>query len=190
MFFIFYDKIVMVIVMDLRVKSNWITLMQMFVFSAFVGYIYEVIFYYFDMGKIINRGTTFGPWIPIYGFGTVFIILFCYKLRKKPFLVFMLTCFISGIVEFFSGYCIFHIFNVRLWDYNVEILNFGNIGGYICLRSVLLFGVSSLLLLYFVLPFFEKLNSKNNKCVNYISIGLFLLFVLDMILSGIFRLIK
>ena len=77
MFFKFYDKIVMVIVMDLRVKSNWITLMQMFVFSAFVGYIYEVIFYYFDMGKIINRGTTFGPWIPIYGFGTVFIILFC-----------------------------------------------------------------------------------------------------------------
>lgn len=190
MFFKFYDKIVMVIVMDLRVKSNWITLMQMFVFSAFVGYIYEVIFYYFDMGKIINRGTTFGPWIPIYGFGTVFIILFCHKLRKKPFLVFIITCFISGIVEFFSGYCIFHIFNVRLWDYNVEILNFGNVGGYICLRSVLLFGVSSLLLLYFVLPFFEKLNSKNNKCVNYISIGLFSLFVLDMILSGVFRLIK
>ena len=61
--------------MDLKDKKTWLTLAQLFVFSAFVGYIYEVIFYYFDMGKIINRGTTFGPWIPIYGFGILFITL-------------------------------------------------------------------------------------------------------------------
>lgn len=172
--------------MNLKDKKNILTLMQLFVFSGVVGYIYEVIFYYFDMGKIINRGTTFGPWIPVYGFGTLFITLICYKLRDKPLIVFLLACLISAIVEFSTGYFFLHVFNTRLWDYNVEILNFGNIGGYICLRSVLLFGTSSLLILKFVLPFFEKLNSKNNKCVTYISMGLFSLFVLDIILSCIF----
>ena len=190
MFFFLYDKIYMVIIMNLKDKNNWITLMQMFVFSAVVGYIYEVIFYYFDMGKIVNKGTTFGPWIPIYGFGTLFIVLICYSFRKKPLIVFLLASLISGIVEFLSGYIIFHVFHTRLWDYNVEILNFGNIGGYVCLRSILLFGISSLFIFYYVLPFFEKLNSKNNRYVKYISVGLFSIFIFDMVLSGIIRLIK
>ena len=41
---------------------------------------------------------------------------------------------------------------MRLWDYNVEIWNWLNIGGYVCLRSVLFFGVSGLLLSYVVYP--------------------------------------
>ena len=176
--------------MDLKDKKTWLTLAQLFVFSAFVGYIYEVIFYYFDMGKIINRGTTFGPWIPIYGFGILFITLVCYKFKSKPLFVFLVGCLISGIVEFCSGYFFFHVFNTRLWDYNVEILNYGNIGGYICLRSVLLFGVSSLLIILFVLPFFEKINDKGIKKVTILSILLLILFIVDIVLSGIVRLIK
>lgn len=38
------------------------------------------------------------------------------------------------------------------WDYNVERFSFGSIGGFVCLRSVLIFGVSGLFLMYFVLP--------------------------------------
>ena len=34
-----------------------------------------------------------------------------------------------------------------------EILSFGNIGGYICLRSVLFFGISGLFLVYAIIPF-------------------------------------
>ena len=160
--------------------------MQMFVFSGIIGFIYEEIFYYFDLGMIVKRGTTFGPWIPVYGFGTLFITLVCYNLRKKPLLVFLLATLISAIVEFSTGYVVYNFFHTRLWDYNIEILNFGNIGGYICLRSVLLFGISSLFLFYGALPIFEKINSKNNKLIKIISISLFSLFILDIILSAIF----
>ncbi len=44
-----------------------------------------------------------------------------------------------GLLEFIVGYLLLHISHIRLWDYNTEILNYGNIGGYICLRSVLFF---------------------------------------------------
>ena len=51
-----------------------IILLSMFVGAVF-GYIYEVIFYKIDTGHFINRGTTFGPWIPIYAYGTLLIYL-------------------------------------------------------------------------------------------------------------------
>lgn len=51
----------------------------------------------------------------------------------------------------------------RCWNYNTEILNFGNIGGFICLRSVLFFGLSSLLLIYIIIPICFTITTKMNK---------------------------
>ena len=53
--------------------------------------------------------------------------------------------------------------DVKCWDYNQEILNFGNINGYVCLRSVLIFGISSLLLMYIIVPLCFYLAKNMNK---------------------------
>ena len=75
------------------------------------------------MGYFIKRGTTYGPWIPIYGFGALFITIVGYKFRNKPLLVFLISSLVSGLLEFVTGYLLFHVSNIRLWDYNNEILN-------------------------------------------------------------------
>ena len=163
-----------------------IILFQLFVAGGIFGFIYEEIFYYFDMGVITKRGITFGPWIPIYAFGSIFITLLCRKYKEKPMIVFLLGTITSGVLEFITGYLLFHIFHTRLWDYNVEILNFGNIGGYICLRSVLFFGISSLFLIYGMIPLFQKIRDKTNKKINsIITMSLWILFILDIIISCI-----
>lgn len=169
--------------MELNEKNNIIKLMQLFLFGGIFGFIYEEIFYLIDLGKLVKRGSTYGPWIPIYAFGTILIILISYKYKEKPLIIFVLGMLISGILEFITGYILFHVFNLRLWDYNNEILNFGNIGGYICLRSILFFGISSLFLFYVALPIINKINNKNNKIVNVISIVLFIIFIIDIIIS-------
>ena len=46
--------------------------MLIFTFSGIFGFIYETIFYKIDLGYFVKRGTTYGPWIPIYGFGRSF----------------------------------------------------------------------------------------------------------------------
>lgn len=51
----------------------------------------------------------------------------------------------------------------RCWDYNQEILNFGSINGFVCLRSVTFFGLSALLLMYVIIPFVFYLAKKMNK---------------------------
>ena len=44
-------------------------IMLIFTFGGIFGFIYETLFYRIDLGYFVKRGTTYGPWIPIYGFG-------------------------------------------------------------------------------------------------------------------------
>jgi uncharacterized membrane protein len=132
----------------LRQETGWDTsqlinlLILIMAFSGVFGFIYEELFYRIDLGYFVKRGSTFGPWIPIYVFGGAAFTMLVYRFKDNPLLVFLLCVLVSGIMEFVTGYVLYHMFNTRLWDYNTEIWNFGNIGGYICLRSVLFFGLS------------------------------------------------
>ena len=68
----------------------------------------------------------------------------------------------------------------RCWDYNSEILNFGNIGGFVCLRSVLFFGLSSLILIYLIVPFcFFLAHHTNKKIFLTISFTLCSIILID-----------
>ena len=99
------------------------------------------------------RGGNFLPWINIYAIGAIIVYLFTYKIRKKPGMLFIISLVTCGLLEYVSGLCIYIIGNgLRYWNYNTEILNFGNIQGFVCLRSVLFFGISSLFLMYVIVP--------------------------------------
>lgn len=153
------------------------------VISGIFGFIYEFIFYYFNGGmkEFFWRGGNFLPWINIYATGSVIIYLLSYKHRKSVGKVFLIGVVSSGIVELIGGLGLYVIGDgFRCWDYNTEILNFGNIGGFVCLRSVLFFGVSSLLLIYGIVPLCFFLAKKMNKKVFLtISIILCAIFLID-----------
>ncbi len=125
------------------------------VIAGMFGFLYEFIFYYFDRGMkyFYYRGGNFLPWINIYAIGAIIVYLFTYKIRKKPGMLFIISLVTCGLLEYVSGLCIYIIGNgLRYWNYNTEILNFGNIQGFVCLRSVLFFGISSLFLMYVIVP--------------------------------------
>ena len=150
------------------------------VISGIFGWVYEFIFYYFNFGmtKFYWQGGNFLPWINIYAIGSIMIILLTYKLKKHPFLVFLIALISTGILEYVSGYMIYEIKDgLRLWDYNTEILNFGNIGGFVCLRSVLFFGISGLILMYTILPFCMYLSQKMNKKL-FLTISIILVSII------------
>ena len=159
----------------------------LFVIGGISGFIYEILFYRIDLGYFVKRGSTFGPWIPIYGFGAIFIYLFANHFRNNPIIVFLLNCLVTGILEFATGWFFHHFFDLRLWDYNVEIWNWGNIGGYICLRSVLLFGIAGLLAIYSIAPTVKKISAaKWAKISVILSCVLAGAFVIDIILWHFF----
>lgn len=160
-----------------------------FVISGIFGWIYEFLFYYFNGGmeKFYWRGGNFLPWINIYAYGSFLIFLFSFKFRKNPFLVFIISFIITGLLEYFSGLVIYEFFGLRFWDYNTEILNFGNIGGFVCLRSVSFFGLSSLFLMYVIIPFCIYLSRNIDKKKFLIfSILIFSIFLFDELHNLIF----
>ena len=157
--------------------------MLIMISSGIFGFIYETIFYRIDLGYFVKRGSTYGPWIPIYVFGGLFITLLTYKYKDKPLIVFIIGMLVSGLLEYGTGYYLDKYMGIRLWNYYEEICNFGNINGYICLRSVLFFGFSSLILIYLIIPFLLKyIKSVRRSYMSMISYMLFITFSFDFII--------
>lgn len=160
------------------------------VITGVFGFVYEFIFYYFNSGMetFYYRGANFLPWINIYATGSIMIYLLTRKFKKKPLLVFLIAFFSTGVLEYFSGFAMYKLMDgIRCWDYNTEILNFGNINGFVCLRSVTFFGLSGLLLMYVIIPFILYLSKKANKKVFVtISITLGVIFLFDEFYNLIF----
>ena len=160
-----------------------------FVISGVFGWIYEFFFYFFNGGmeKFYWRGGNFLPFINIYATGAIMICILAHKFKKNPFLVFLIAFFSTGILEYFSGLVIYEFFGLRFWDYNTEILNFGNINGYVCLRSVSFFGLSALLLMYFIVPICVYLATHiSKKKFLIISISIFSIFLFDELYNLVF----
>ncbi|MBR4230606.1 MAG: putative ABC transporter permease [Bacilli bacterium] len=167
-------------------KKKLTTIFLIFVLCGIFGFIYEMLFYRIDLGYFVKRGSTFGPWIPIYGFGALLIYFIAGKFKNKPILVFLVSLVVSGLLELISGFILLKAFHLRLWNYYEEILNFGNIGGFVCLRSILTFGLFGLLLIYLITPLIEKIILKDKKNILFIiSLLLTIIFILDNIIFWI-----
>lgn len=155
------------------------------VISGVFGFVYEFIFYYFNEGMkyFYWRGGNFLPWINIYAIGAIMIYLLTYKYRKKPIIVFLLSAISTGVLEYIAGLGMYIIGDgFRCWNYNTEILNFGNIHGFVCLRSVVFFGLSALLLIYLIVPFcFFIAHRLNKRTFLILSISLCGIFLIDEI---------
>lgn len=160
------------------------------VIAGLFGWFYEYIFYFFNGGmkEFYWRGGNFLPWINIYAYGALGIYFLTFRYRKNPLKVFLISFLICGILEFLSGYVMYTFFDGwRCWDYNKEIWNFGNIGGFVCLRSVTFFGLSGLLLIYLIVPLCYALAHKLNKKVFLgITFTLFAIVMFDELYNLIF----
>ncbi len=168
---------------DLTKKQKITLICLLIVISGIIGWVYEFFFYYANSGfkTFYYRGGNFLPWINIYMYGSFLILFLTRKVKKKPILVFLISMVSTGILEYLSGYILYGVLGwTKCWDYNNEILNWGNIGGYVCLRSVLIFGLAGLALVYLIVPTLIKLVKKYPK-LYIVSIILASIFLLDEI---------
>ena len=173
----------------LNIKQKIEIYCLLIIIGGIFGFVYEYIFYYFNGGmkNFYWRGGNFLPWINIYALGAILIYKLFYKDRKSPLKVFIKATLLCGILEFISGAILYKLTGgQRFWDYNTEILNFGNIYGFICLRSVLFFGISGLILIYLIVPTCYLLISKfKGKVFFYLIIIICSIFVLDEFYNSI-----
>ncbi len=120
-----------------------------FVLFAIAGYICEVIFAAIVLGKFVNRGFLNGPWCPIYGFGVVIVAICLKPLSKSLLVLFIGSVLLTSVLEYFTGFILEKVFDQKWWDYSDDKFN---LGGYICLKFSLLWGVACTAVVKLVLP--------------------------------------
>jgi uncharacterized membrane protein len=114
-----------------------------FYFYSMVGWLWESCYVSLLDRKWVNRGFLNGPFLPIYGFGAVIILLVTIPVRESFVLIFLFGMTGATVLEYSTGALMEKLFHVRYWDYSSKAVN---LNGYICLVSSFAWGGFSILL--------------------------------------------
>ncbi len=152
-----------------------------FFIYSFIGYICEIISSSIVQKKLVNRGFLCGPYCPIYGVGSLFILFALLRFKEDPVLVFVLGALITSCLEYFTSFLLEKIFHNKWWDYSYMKMH---IHGRVCLQNTLLFGFGSLLIIYMAQPFIGNLLEKMSQiAMNITAYSLLFIFIIDWIYS-------
>lgn len=167
---------------DYNKDYSFISLVLLFFIFAFVGWIWEVFLCLVMDGSLANKGTLFGPWLPIYGFGMILILVLLRPFRGKLILYFFASMALAIVLEYLTAVYLETIMHMKWWDYSNYYLNFQ---GRICLEGALMFGLGSLLVTYFVAPVLDNwFMSLRPDILIMICVILAIFFCIDVIYSS------
>ncbi len=158
------------------------TYILLFFTFSFIGWLFEVLLQFVKTGIFVNRGALYGPWLPIYGWGGILILILLKKFRDKPSTLFIMTFILCGVVEYFTSCYLEYVKHLKYWDYSGYFLN---VNGRICLEGLMLFGFGGCAFTYILAPLFDKVYNKlNKKLVTIMCIILISLYVIDTCYSS------
>lgn len=158
-------------------------LILIFFVYSFIGYVCEIISSSIVQKKLVNRGFLCGPYCPIYGVGSLFILLLLLRFKEDPVLIFVLGALITTCIEYFTSFVLEKIFHNKWWDYSYMKLH---IHGRVCLQNTLLFGFGTLVIIYMAQPFIHEFLMKlNPNVMRIVAYSLLFIFIIDFIYSVI-----
>ena len=167
----------------MRHYSVW-SLVVLFLGLSFCGWLWEVGMHLVSYGNFVNRGALHGPWLPIYGTGSVLILTLLYRLRWNPALEFTATIVVCGFLEYMTSLVMEIVTGgLKWWDYSGYFLN---LNGRICAEGLLVFGIGGLAITYAVAPMVDNLVSRlNEKSLKIVCTVLMTVFFADVVYSQI-----
>lgn len=135
--------------------------------------------------KLKASGVLNGPVTLVYGVGGIVLILInkyiIDKIRTNKILKVIISFFIYAIVltlvEFVCGYLCNIIFDVDMWNYTNKKYN---IGKYICLEFIPIWGLLGVIITYIAKPFLDKVIKLIPRTATYFFL---LILVLDFIIT-------
>lgn len=158
-------------------------LLWIFLGYSFLGWCVEVIYFTFRRGAFVNRGFLHGPVCPVYGYGLVAVLLVLEPLKEKLLLLYVGSVLITSAIEFLIGFLSQKILHERLWDYSH---NACNLGGYICLKFSLVWGLGCMAVVLFLHPLILRLIRWIPHTLGTILLAIFsAAFLADLVVTGI-----
>lgn len=124
-------------------------LVSFFFIYGFLGWCTEVCFQALSKGKLVNRGFLSGAICPIYGVGVVLVVWLLDPLAPHGLLLFAGSVVLCSLLEWSTGFALEKLFHQKWWDYSQEPFN---IGGYICLRFSIMWGLACVFVVSIIHP--------------------------------------
>ncbi len=151
-----------------------------FIYSI-IGWIVESSYVSIKAKKAVDRGFLIGPYCPIYGYGSLAMILYLEQYKDNFITVFLLGVIICSVLEYFTSYIMEKLFKTRWWDYSDKKFN---LNGRVCGENALLFGLGGVIIIYITQPLVNIILSKiNHTFLLVATIICFIIFVTDTIVS-------
>lgn len=148
---------------------------------SIIGWIIESTFVFLGTKKWVDRGFLIGPYLPIYGWGSILMILYLTQYKDNIITVFILGVVVCSILEYITSYVMEKLFKTRWWDYSNKKFN---LNGRICGKNCLLFGILGVLLIYIIHPIISKLITNIPlNILNIIALITLIIFIIDNIIS-------
>ena len=152
-----------------------------FLLYSFLGWCLEVAYHAVSKGVIVNRGFLNGPVCPIYGVGMICVLTILDPLRRHTVLLYICGTIFATLIELVGGFVLYKLFRMRWWDYSKEPFN---LGGFICAKFSLAWGVCILFAVKMVHPFVELNVSLMDRPLGYAFVIIcYTLFVADCIIT-------
>ena len=141
-----------------------------FFIYAFLGWCTEVSYAALQTGKFVNRGFLNGPVCPIYGFGVVIILACLTPLKQHFILLFLGAVVLTSLLELVTGFVLEKLFHQRWWDYSDDPFN---IGGYICLKFSIAWGLACLFVVDILHPTIQWVIALVPRGLGWVLLGVF-----------------
>jgi len=145
-----------------------------FIIYSFTGWLIEITYMFFTQGTFINRGFLYGPFCPVYGFGALILITFLKPRNQNVIWIFFASFILTSILEYFTGFLLETAFGKTWWDYSDQRFN---INGRISLRNSLIWGVFSVLFIYFLQPVVSRAVRRMPSHFKSTTACLFLIYI-------------
>ncbi len=159
-----------------------VKILFLFIIYSVIGWIWETPYVSFNEKKYVNRGFLKGPYIPIYGYASLTIILsmsIFESIDGSILLVIIQIIFISlisAVWEYFTSLGLEIAFKTRWWDYSNRKFN---LHGRVALDYTILFGIGGFLLWHFVNPIFDSIY--NSISPNYLLVFVLIFYTFFLI---------
>ncbi len=159
---------------------SFLKIFLLFWFFSILGWILEVIVCSIYEKKLVNRGFLIGPYCPIYGFGSLIMLLIS-PFKDHLFVCFIMALTLCSTLEYFTSYLMEKIFKIRWWDYSNDAFN---INGRICLRNAIAFGALGVVFTKYLNPwYFSVVDSLSDNVLIISSIIVAIITIIDILFS-------
>lgn len=158
-------------------------LLTYFIVYSMAGWLMESIVRTVCEKKVINTGFLKGPFCPIYGIGSIIMIVFLSNFKSNLFVLFLLGFLVLSIWEYWVGFLLEKIFQTKYWDYSDQKWN---IKGRVCIVNSLCWGVLGVIFIHVIHPFIQgQIANVDPFILKIIISSITLIFIIDTIISVI-----